>query len=138
MILSPNHKRCLELTIVKALIYISVSIQQDPLYIFYINYRVHYRNVSNHVSNAVLYWNPFSSTVSSFIMAEIINLKYIESAINTIEQSAMVRRTPLLKNVEKIFGFADQFKLHLKMESMQNTGEQRRQDKSLSFRFLVC
>ncbi|XP_015753704.1 PREDICTED: L-threonine ammonia-lyase-like [Acropora digitifera] len=55
-------------------------------------------------------------------MAEIINLKHIESAVTTIEQSAMVRRTPLLKNVGKIFGFADKFKLHLKMESMQNTG----------------
>ncbi|XP_029201624.2 L-threonine dehydratase catabolic TdcB-like isoform X1 [Acropora millepora] len=55
-------------------------------------------------------------------MAEIINLKHIESAVTTIEQSAMVRRTPLLKNVGKIFGFADKFKLHLKMENMQNTG----------------
>ena len=85
------------------------------------------------------YWNPFFSTVSSYIMAEIINLKHIESAVTTIEQSAMVRRTPLLKNVEKIFGFAEKFKLHLKMESMQNTGERRREAKlSLSFRFLVC
>jgi len=71
-------------------------------------------------------------------MAEIINLKHIESAVTTIEQSAMVGRTPLLKNVGKIFGFADKFKLHLKMESMQNTGERRREAKSLSFRFLVC
>ena len=55
-------------------------------------------------------------------MAGVVSLADVEKAIETVKQSPMVRRTPLLQNVERIFGFADQFKLHLKLESMQNTG----------------
>lgn len=55
-------------------------------------------------------------------MAGLVTLEDIEKAIETIKRSPMVHRTPLLKNVEGMFGFAGQFKLHLKMESMQNTG----------------
>ncbi|KAJ7353966.1 hypothetical protein OS493_030809 [Desmophyllum pertusum] len=40
----------------------------------------------------------------------------------TIKRSPMVIRTPLLQNAEQMFGFEDRCKLHLKMESMQNTG----------------
>lgn len=55
-------------------------------------------------------------------MAGVISLEDVDKAIETIKQSPMVYRTPLLKNVGGMFGFADRFKLHLKLENMQNTG----------------
>ena len=126
-----RKKNARKLTVFKIIFITTRSVIHFP------HYRVHYGSKTV-VYMLCVYWNPFFSTMSSYIMAEIINLKHIESAVTTIEQSAMVRRTPLLKNVGKIFGFADKFKLHLKMENMQNTGERRREAKSLSFRFLVC
>lgn len=66
--------------------------------------------------------SPPSRIRCSYIMAEVVSLADVEKAIETVKQSPMVRRTPLLQNGERIFGFADQFKLHLKLESMQNTG----------------
>ena len=57
-------------------------------------------------------------------MAGVISLEDVDKAIETIKQSPMVYRTPLLKNVGGMFGFADRFKLHLKLENMQNTGNE--------------
>ena len=57
-------------------------------------------------------------------MAGVISLEDVDNAIETIKQSPMVYRTPLLKNVGGMFGFADRFKLHLKLENMQNTGNE--------------
>ena len=55
-------------------------------------------------------------------MAALVSLQDIENAIEIINKSPMVYRTPLLQNVQNMFGFGDQLKLHLKMENMQNTG----------------
>ncbi|CAH3167375.1 unnamed protein product [Porites evermanni] len=55
-------------------------------------------------------------------MAALVSLQDIENAIEIIKKSPMVYRTPLLQNVQNMMGLGDQFKLHLKMENMQNTG----------------
>lgn len=65
---------------------------------------------------------PFSRLWLLPIMAALVSLQDIENAIEIINKSPMVYRTPLLQNVQNMFGFGDQFKLHLKMENMQNTG----------------
>ncbi|XP_058949463.2 L-threonine ammonia-lyase isoform X1 [Pocillopora verrucosa] len=52
----------------------------------------------------------------------LVSWRDIERARDTIKGCGVVVRTPLLRNVEQRFGFDDQFKLHLKMENMQNTG----------------
>ena len=51
-----------------------------------------------------------------------VSWRDIEQGRDTIKGCGVVVRTPLLRNVEQMFGFDDQFKLHLKMENMQNTG----------------
>ena len=66
---------------------------------------------------------PFSRLWLIPIMAALVSLQDIENAIEIIKKSPMVYRTPLLQNVQNMFGFGDQFKLHLKMENMQNTGK---------------
>ena len=65
---------------------------------------------------------PFPTLWLLPVMADLVSLQDIENAIEIIKQSPMVYRTPLLQNVQHMFGFGDQFKLHLKMENMQNTG----------------
>ena len=57
-----------------------------------------------------------------FLVEMLVSWRDIEQARETIKGCGMVVRTPLLRNVEQMFGFDDQFKLHLKMENMQNTG----------------
>ena len=52
----------------------------------------------------------------------LVSWRDIEQARDTIKGCGVVVRTPLLRNAEQMFGFDDQFKLHLKMENMQNTG----------------
>ena len=56
-------------------------------------------------------------------MGELISQKDVEQAVEVIRESPMAIRTPLLQNAESIFGFEDRCKLHLKLESMQNTGK---------------
>ena len=79
------------------------------------------RGYSVHPASSIL----FAHCIRSFIMAGLVSLQDVEKAIETIKQSPMVYRTPLLQNVQSMFGFADRFKLHLKMESMQNAGKLR-------------
>jgi len=55
-------------------------------------------------------------------MADLVTVEDVEKATEIIKQSPMVNRTPLLQNVERIFGFEKKFKLHLKLENMQYTG----------------
>ncbi|PFX13203.1 uncharacterized protein LOC111346337 [Stylophora pistillata] len=52
----------------------------------------------------------------------LVSWRDVEQAREAIKGCRVVVRTPLLQNVEQMFGFGDRFKLHLKMESMQNTG----------------
>jgi len=57
-------------------------------------------------------------------MGELVSQEDVEKAIEAIKQSPMVIRTPILQNAESIFGFQNRFKLHLKLENMQNTGKE--------------
>ena len=118
-----------------------ISLPHFAKYIFYINATAHlnqkkYRIVvqfslvqSNPVPFILLgklcicpVLVPFSRLWLLPIMAALVSLQDIENAIEIINKSPMVYRTPLLQNVQNMFGFGDQFKLHLKMENMQNTG----------------
>ena len=118
-----------------------ISLPHFAKYIFYINATAHlnqkkYRIVvqfslvqSNPVPFILLgklcicpVLVPFSRLWLLPNMAALVSLQDIENAIEIIKKSPMVYRTPLLQNVQNMFGFGDQFKLHLKMENMQNTG----------------
>ena len=57
-------------------------------------------------------------------MGELVSQRDVEKAIEAIKESPMVSRTPMLQNVESIFGFKNRCKLHLKLENMQNTGKE--------------
>ena len=57
-------------------------------------------------------------------MGELVSQKDVNKAIETIKGSSMVFRTPLVQNAERIFGFQNRCKLHLKLENMQNTGKE--------------
>ena len=59
-------------------------------------------------------------------MADLVTVEDVEKASEIIKQSPMVNRTPLLQNVERIFGFEKKLKLHLKLENMQYTGTESR------------
>jgi len=57
-------------------------------------------------------------------MGELVSQEDVGKAIEAIKESLMVFRTPLVKNAESVLGFQNRCKLHLKLESMQNTGKE--------------
>jgi len=59
-------------------------------------------------------------------MGELVSQKDVEKAMETVKESPLVFRTPMLQNAESIFGFQNRCKLHLKLENMQNTGKKIR------------
>ena len=52
-----------------------------------------------------------------------ITKERLDAAKLIVDKSPLVVRTPLLKNVGKIFGLPDEYEVHLKLESLQITGK---------------